>query len=75
MRIILEAKCEGGHSQRITYEGDWVGMEYVEMFAKMLEAGPGLVGPPKQGLGKCGKCGTQIHCTITNEGGLLKALA
>lgn len=69
MKIILEAQCEGGHSQKITYEGDWVGMEYVETFAKMLDgsAVQRLPGPKidPSGIGKCGKCKTQIHCSIT----------
>lgn len=64
---LIEIECEKGHKQVLQVVGE-LGSEWAENYAGLLDGtSPWYRFPPGDDsvIGKCGICGSKIHCEVT----------
>lgn len=64
---VIHATCDSGHEERLRVARAF---EWVESLASLLDGtSPFYVNPPadESMIGKCGICGSPIHCTVEKE--------
>lgn len=67
-RYVVEAECQNGHKQQITYEG--LPLAWVEMQMGLLDgSSPLYKSPPGPDsvIGKCAQCGRPFTTRIVSE--------